>query len=210
MKTRGGSCSRSCGGSSFGGVQKARRAAAAHAASWLLAACSHARFFSILALVCPRKRSNFGYHLACARPSMTAVATAVSAVLAEAHRDLHNRAGPFPPLRSEVIDCVQQAVSAQQRRLADRAAALRRQARQLLRDGATVMTLSRSSTVGAGGGAARGPAMGPGLQQHKAGGPHPILCPTLVPCTPGGARGGRGGSGRRAAQGHCGRVAAAV
>ena len=90
---------------------------------------------------------NFGYQLATTRPSMPAIANAVVGVLADVHRDMHSRAGAFPPSPSEVQASVALAVRAHREVLQQRASRLREQVKGLLHDGMTVMTLSRSSTV---------------------------------------------------------------
>eukprot|EP00887_Chlorella_sp_A99_P003754 scaffold7.g3754.t1 len=90
---------------------------------------------------------NFGYALATCRPSMPAIANAVAAVLAEAQRDLQARATAFPPSRVEAGAAVVRAARAALAELLARGTALRRAVRGLLRDGQTVMTLSRSSSV---------------------------------------------------------------
>lgn len=92
---------------------------------------------------------NFGYHLATARPSMAPLATAAAEALQEAHELLHSWAGPFEVTADEVCGAVRRGIAGARRRLAESSAALVNNAQELIQDGSTVMTISKSSSVSA-------------------------------------------------------------
>ncbi|GBF95237.1 hypothetical protein Rsub_07952 [Raphidocelis subcapitata] len=92
---------------------------------------------------------NFAWHMACARPSMAAVANAAAGVMAALHSELKGRADAFGPDEQTVRVALLEAVRAESARLAARGAALQGHIEALLsaRPGAVVLTTSYSSTL---------------------------------------------------------------
>lgn len=90
---------------------------------------------------------NFGYHLAACRPSMAAVANTIAHILATAHEELHSRASPFECTSQQVHATLKSAVKATREKLKTCAEGVQCHTAELLRDGITVMTISRSSSV---------------------------------------------------------------
>ena len=91
---------------------------------------------------------NYGYHLACCRPSMTSLATTVAIVLSQLHHRLHDVASAFEVTQEEVCNTALEAVAKVRHQLTENHAALvRHVAQDILKDGCTVMTISKSSSV---------------------------------------------------------------
>lgn len=90
---------------------------------------------------------NFGYHLATCRPSMAPLANIAAEVLYSTHTALHNWAGPFECTRDEVCIAASRGVAEARARLAASNERLLTNAQELLQDGMTIMTISKSSSV---------------------------------------------------------------
>ncbi|GAB4819902.1 hypothetical protein N2152v2_006948 [Parachlorella kessleri] len=90
---------------------------------------------------------NYGYHLATARPSMAPLANVAAAVLSEVHRELASRAEAFEVTQGQVCTAAVKATQSQRERLAAVGQQLQSHARELLKDGMTVITTSYSSTI---------------------------------------------------------------
>ena len=90
---------------------------------------------------------NFGYHLATCRPSMAPLANTVAEVLYSTHCSLHNWAGPFECTRDEVCIAASKGVAEVRARLAANSEQLLTNAQEILQDGMTILTISKSSSV---------------------------------------------------------------